>query len=154
MYCWRFVNWTVSVCSDVMYCWRIVKWTVCLFTVMLCIVGGLWTELCVCLQWCYVLLADCELNCVSVCSDVMYCWRIVNWNVCLVTVRLCNTGGLWTELCVYLQWGYVMLADCKLNFVSVCSEVMYSWRVVICTVCLFAASLRTAVGLWTELCVW
>ena len=68
-------------CSEVTYCWRIVKWTVCLFAVRLCTAGVLWAELCFWLQWGYVLLADCELNCVSVCSEVMYCWRTVNWTL-------------------------------------------------------------------------
>ena len=35
--------------------------------------------------------------------------------VCLVAVRLCTAAGFWTELCVWLQWGYVLLADFELN---------------------------------------
>jgi len=154
-----------------MYCWRIVNWTVCLFAVRLCTAGGLWTELCVCLQWGCVMLADCELKCVCLqwvyvlladcelygvfgCSEVMYCWRIVNWTVCLVAVRLCTAGILWTELCVWLQWGYILLADCELNGVSGCSEVMYCWQIVIWTVCFVVVRICTPSGLRTELCVW
>ena len=47
----------------------------------------------------------------------MYCWRNVNWTVCLVAVRLCTAGGMWTELFVVLRWGYVLLAECELNCV-------------------------------------
>ena len=49
------------------------------------------------------MLADCELNCVSGCSEVMYCWRNFSRNVCLVAVRLLNPGGFLTENCVWLQ---------------------------------------------------
>ena len=100
----------VSGCGEVMYCF------------------GKWTETCVWLRWVYVLLAECELNSVSGCVEVMYCWRIVNWTVCLFAVRLCTVGGMWTELCVWLRWGYVLLADCELNCVLCCGVVMYSWR--------------------------
>ena len=143
-----------------MYCWRIVNRNVCLVAVRLCIPGGLWNELCVWLQWGYVLLTDCELICVSVCSEViywwrivnlivcgyvlladielnsfsgcgefMYSWRIVNWTLCVVAVKLCTAGGLWTQLCAWLRWGYALVADCELNCVSGCGEVMYSWRI-------------------------
>ena len=144
----------LSGCGEVMYCWRAVNWTVCLVAVRLCTAGGLWTELCVWLQLGYVLLACCELNCVSGCGKVMYCWWVVSWTVCLVAVRLCTAGVLWTELCVWLQWGYVLLVCCELNCVSVCGEVMSCWRAVNLTVCLVAVRLCTAGGLWTELCVW
>ena len=99
------------------------NWTVCLVAVRLCTAGGLWTELWVWLQWGYILVEYCELNCVSVCSEVIYCWRAVNCTVCLVAVRLCSAGGLWTELCVSLRWEYVLLADCELNCVCDCGEV-------------------------------
>jgi len=120
---------------------------VCLVAMRLCTLGGLWTELCVWLQWDYVLLEGSELNCVSVlrwgyvllegselncvsgCKEVMYCWRFVNWTVCLVAMRLCTAGGFWSELCVCLRWGYVLLAVCELNCVSGCGEVIYCWRV-------------------------
>ena len=114
--------------------WLIRKMAVCLVAVRLCT------------------LADCELNCVSGCGEVMYCWRAVSWTVCLVAVRLCTAGGLWTELCVWLQWGYVLLACCELNCVSGCSEVMYCWWIVNWTVCLVAVSLCTVGGFWKELC--
>ena len=153
MYCWRIVNWTLcllrwdyillAVCelyyiscySEVMSCWRIVSWTLCLFAVRLCTAGGLWTELCVWLQWDCVMLADFELNYVS------------------FAVSLYIAGGLWTELCVVLRWVYVLLASCELYIVSGCSEVMYCWRIVNWTVRLVAVRLCTAGGFWTELCV-
>ena len=139
-----------SGCSEIVYCWRILNWTMCLFVVRLCTAGGLWTELCFYLRWGYVLLGGCELYSVSGCSEVMYCWRIVNWTVCFFAVRLCTAGGLWSEMSVFLRWGYVLLADCELNCVSVCVEVMYCWRIVNWTMCLFAVRLCTAGGLWTE----
>jgi len=142
---------SVFCCSEVMYCWHIVNWTVCLVVVRVCTAGGLWTELCVWLQWGYIPLAYSELNCVSGCSEVMYCWRIVNWTVCLFAVRLCTSGGLWTELCVFWRWGYLLLAGCELYCVSGSSEVIYCWRIVNWTLCLFAVRLYTAGGLWTEL---
>jgi len=135
-----------------MHCWRVVNWTVCLVAVRLCTAGGLWTELCVWLQWGYVLLEYCELNCdwlqcvyidltdfdlsrVSGCSLVLYSWGIMNWIVCLVVVWLYTTGGS------------------ELNCVSGCFVVIYSWRIVNWTVCLLAVKLCTACG--SELnCVW
>jgi len=119
----------------------------------LCTTVGFLTELCVCLQCGYVELADFELNCVSCCGEVTYCWRILNWTVCLVEVRLCTAGGFWTELCIWFQWGYILLSDLNwtvrrvavllymsggsgLYCVSGFSEFMYSWPV------------------WNELCVW
>jgi len=109
----------VSVCSEVTYCWRAVIWTVCLVAVRLCTADGLWAELCVWLQWGYVLLSCCDLNFVSGCSEVMYCWRAVNWTLCLFSVRLCTAGIFWTELCVCFRWVCVLLADCEINSVSV-----------------------------------
>jgi len=125
----------VSGFSAVMYCRRIVNWTVCLVEVRLCTAGGLWTEMCIWLLWGFKLLADCELNCVSGCIAVMYCWRV------------------WTELCVWLQLGYVLLVDCELNCVSSCGEVMYCWRIVNWILYLVALRFSTPGGLWTELCV-
>ena len=41
----------------------------------------------------------------------------------LFAVRLYTAGGLWTALCVWLQWDYVVLADCELNYVCDWGEV-------------------------------
>ena len=122
----------VSGCGEVMHSWRIVKWTVCVVAVRLCIADRLWTVLRVCLQWGYLLMADCEFNCV--------------W--------LCIAGRYWTEQFFWLRWVYVFLADCKLNSMCGCGEVMYCWRFVNLIVCVVAVRLCIGSGLWTELCVW
>jgi len=144
----------VSGCNEVMYCWRVLNWTVCLVALKLCTTSGLWSELCVSLQVGYVMLADSELNCVSFCSEVVYYWRIFNWTVSLVAMRLCSAGGFWTELCVLFQWCFVLLAVFELNCVSVCSDVMYCWLILNWTECLVALRLCTAGELWPELYVW
>ena len=114
----------VSGCNEIMYFWRVLNWTVCLVALKLYTTSGLSSQLCVWLQVGYVMLAHSELNFVSFCSEVMYSWRIFNWTVSLVAMRLCSAGGFWTELCVWFQWYFVLLVVFELNCVSVCSEVM------------------------------
>ena len=154
-------------CGEFMYCWRIVNWTLCVVAVNLCIAGGLWTELCVWLRWDYVLwrivnwtLFEVAVNlcitgglgtelCVCVSVEFMYCWRIVNWTLCVFAVRLSISGGLWTGICVWFQWDYILLADWKLNCVSVWNKFIYCGRILNWTEFLVAVSFCIPDGLWT-----